>query len=173
LDVSKTESTIVDKLEIIAKEIHEIYRPRVFFDIVPHDKKINILMVVLKNAGRTPAYDITCKFDPDIPYYEGLTLSKLPIFKNLPYLLDGDKIEFTFGSFPSYVSDSTNPTQINVTISYSDSRECKFEHSYVIDINRYRGLLMSDEKDLTDIHKILNSINNELNNLRFMNVKRD
>lgn len=171
---SNPESEIKDKLEIILNEIYEIYRPRVFFDIIPHNKKINILVVTLRNAGRTPAYNITCKFEPDIPYYEGLTLSKLSIFKNLSYLLAGDKIEFTFNSFPSYISDSNNPTQFNVTISYNNSRNHKFEESYVVDINRYRGLLLSDEKDLTDIHKILSSISHDLKNLkRGFGVTRD
>jgi hypothetical protein len=76
----KTENfaDIVGAVREIAFQLQEIYRPRVFFNIVP-DGKVNRLYVVLRNSGRSPAYNIGCIFDPDLPYYVKHPGSSRPI----------------------------------------------------------------------------------------------
>src|SRR5215212_2943038 len=102
-------------------ELREMRRPRVFFDIVPNETRSQILDVVLRNVGGSPAYNINCKFDPDLPYYEKMTLSQMSLFRDLPFLTQGAKIEFPFASFPTYIETSDKPTKITVQVEYSDS----------------------------------------------------
>jgi hypothetical protein len=70
-------------------------RPRLVFDIAPSKKHwYNLYNVYLKNAGGSPAYNITCIFDPDLPYAKDLALGTLPIFRRLNHIVQGDDITF-------------------------------------------------------------------------------
>jgi hypothetical protein len=145
-------------LKEIVDEIHDLRRPRVFLDILPNETKSNILDIVLKNIGGSPAYNISCSFSPDLPYYEKTSLSQMSFFKNLNYLEQGRAIDFPFDSFPSYLADPKNPTKIEVWVEYSDTKGYRYKEKSLVDIEKYRGLLGKDEATLKDVVRQLESL---------------
>jgi len=63
-------------------ESYEMCRPRLVFDIAPGKKYwYEFYNASLKNAGGSPAYNISCIFNPDLPYADNSSLAALPIFK--------------------------------------------------------------------------------------------
>lgn len=78
---------LADLLNDVRKEIFELRRPRLLFDINPSKKhSFNLYDVTLRNVGGSPAYDNnSCTFSPDLPH-GNTTLSELPIFRNLSHL---------------------------------------------------------------------------------------
>lgn len=146
-------------------ELQEMHRPRVFFDIVP-DKRANLLNVVLRNSGRSPAFNITCILDPDLPYDNGISLSSLSVFKDLHFLENGQEIVFFFKTLPSIVEDTDFAKQTNVKLRYFDSRNRQYSENYTINLERFKGVLMSEFADMTDIHKDLNNIRRQLENIQ-------
>jgi hypothetical protein len=146
-------------------EIQDIYRPRIFFDIIP-DKKINLLNIVLRNSGRTAGYDITCTFNPDLPYYDKVRLSSLSLFKNLPFLEPDKEITFFYKHLLSIVEDINFPKKTNVKISYSDSKKNQYLENYDVDLERYKGILLPDFADFSDIHKDLENIIRQLDDIQ-------
>jgi hypothetical protein len=150
--------------ELIA-ESREIYRPRVFVNIVPN-RKVNILDIILRNSGRSPAFNITCSFDPDLPYYNEVTLSNLSLFENLSLLEQNQEISFFYNSLQSVLEDDTFPKKTTVRIKYNDSKNRIYIENYIIDLIKYKGILVSDSADITDIHKDLENIIRQLDNIQ-------
>ena len=68
--MSSNPSSSAEYLAIISATLNDMYRPRVFFDILPGKRNQNLLDGVLKNSGGSPAYNINCSFDPDLKYYD-------------------------------------------------------------------------------------------------------
>jgi hypothetical protein len=164
---NKTEGLgeIVATIKEITFELQDIYRPRIFFDITIGNK-INLLDVVLRNSGRSPAYGISCDFEPDLPYYNNIKLSSLGVFKNLPFLEPNREIKFFYNSLFSVIEDKTLPKKTIVRISYSDSKKNQYIETYTVDLERYKGILLSDFTDITDIHKDLENIKKQLDSIQ-------
>ena len=157
-------SDIVLVLKKLLYEIEELNRPRIFFNIVP--VKVNVLNMILRNSGRSPAYNISCSFDPDLPYYENLTLSSLFIFKNLPFLEQSQEINLFYKNFIDVVNDEESTKKTNIIIKYKDSRGNIYTEKYPLDLDTYKGLLMPVEADMYDIHKDLDNIRKQLDYLQ-------
>jgi hypothetical protein len=156
-------STTEKSLSTIAETLKEMCRPRVFFDIVPGQTNPNLLDVILRNSGGSPAYHITCKFKDDLFYYEGTTLSDLLVFRNLPFLEQGQEIRFFFRDFPSVLKEQVayGKKETIVNVEYSDtneSEEPKYSEKFTVNIERYRGLLSVQRRDINDAVKEIENI---------------
>jgi hypothetical protein len=88
-----------DPLVSIARTLKNAFRPRLYFDIIPEKNNPNLLYIMLRNYGGIPAYNINCKFEEDILYYNDVALSQLAIFKDLPFLGPGQEISSTSETF--------------------------------------------------------------------------
>jgi hypothetical protein len=132
-------------------ELKEIRRPRMLFDIAPNNKRwTNLYYVTLKNVGGSPAFNISCAFTPDLQYAD-TTLSKLPIFKNLHHLAQGDEISFFYESATRFLNDPKYTLKSTVKITYEDSSKNRFDEPFEVDLERYRNILYTEEKDIGDL----------------------
>lgn len=125
----------------LLSEVHNIFRPRLFFSIVPNLE--SDLEVVLSNSGRSAGYNITCSFDPDLPYYGNITLAGLKVFKNLPFLERGQEVRFFFNYLPTVLNDNSIPKVTKVTVTYSDSNRKTYVDDYVIDLKQFSEILVT------------------------------
>jgi hypothetical protein len=125
----------------LLSELNSIFRPRLFFNIVLNDE--NDLEVVLRNSGRSASYNITCSFDPDLPYYGNMTLGKLKVFKDLPFLERNQEIRFFFNYLPTVLNDESIPKVTRVTVEYSDSSSRSYIDYYTVDLTRYNDILVT------------------------------
>jgi hypothetical protein len=95
----------------------------------------NLLDVVIRNSGYTPAYHVTFKFSVDLYHHEKSSLANLPIFKKpIPVIEPGQEIRFFYGSLPSILSrgGAFGKKQTTVTIEYTDVN--KPRHNIIGDI---------------------------------------
>ena len=94
-----------------------IEEPAVSIKVVPSADAANILNLVLKNTGGGAAYDVTVKFNPDIPYKDNITLNQLNMFHNMALLDKGESVELFFASAPVYFK-SDKPKKTKATVEY-------------------------------------------------------
>jgi hypothetical protein len=153
-----------DGLSLLAEAIQNFARPRISFDIVPQSVIPNLLDVVIRNAGYTPAYHVTFKFKDDIYYYEKCSLANLPIFKKeLPILEQGQEIRFFYGDLPSILGrgGALGKKQTKVTVQYTDVNDnpgAKYNDTYEVDIERYKEILSIDRHDINSLVKEISSL---------------
>jgi hypothetical protein len=105
---------MVDEMK---KQRSAIEEPVVSIKVVPSSDATNVLNLVLKNSGGGPAYDISVKFDPDLPYKDSKTLNQLNIFHNMVLLDKGESVELFLASAPEY-SRSNKPKRTTATLEY-------------------------------------------------------
>lgn len=141
----------------MAKQLEEIQRqqlPAITIKIVPTSTEPNILNVVIQNTGKSPAYNISTIFSPDLPYRQGM-ISELSVFKSLPVLAPDEKLEFFFASAIDYFN-SDSPKSSKATISYYTSQSVqnnskKYTTVNQIDLTIYMGQLFVTTKSLNHI----------------------
>ena len=75
--------------------------PAVSIKVVPSTDAANVLNLVLKNSGGSPAYNVSVKFDPDLPYKD-ITLNQLNLFHDMALLDKGESVELFLASAPDY-----------------------------------------------------------------------
>jgi hypothetical protein len=131
----------------LLSELNNIFRPRLFFNILP-DNQGN-LEVVLRNSGRSASYNITCSFDPDLPYYGNMTLGKLKLFKALPFLERNQEIKFFFNYLPSVLNDESIPKVTKVTVHYLDSSNRSYVDDYIVDLEKHSEILAAKTESKT------------------------
>jgi hypothetical protein len=105
-----------DMAEEMKRQRQILERPAVSVRISPNPKYSSLLNMVIKNTGGGAAYDVSIKFDPDLPYYD-THLNLLRIFQKMPLLDKGESIEFVFASEIEYYN-SSNPKSTTATIQY-------------------------------------------------------
>jgi len=67
-------------------------RPSISVVTIPEPRRPGILNLRIANAGRGPAYDLTVRFAPDIPWGDS-TLNTAGILSGMPVLESGQKVE--------------------------------------------------------------------------------
>jgi hypothetical protein len=83
------------------RQRESLENPAVSLRIVPDLRNLQILNMVIKNSGGGPAYDVSVKFNPDLPYEES-SLNQLKYFQKIPLLDKNETIEFFFSSAIEY-----------------------------------------------------------------------
>lgn len=155
---------LTESLASMVHEIREFRRPRIFVDIGPRKGgHVNMLEVSITNAGYDPAFDIACVFEPDLPYGgQTTTMSQLPIFQRLDFLLPHDEIRFFFDSAVSYLNRADVPKKTVASLTYFNSRREKFVETLPIDLERYKKLLWSDKGEFNDLVQRIDEIGRTL-----------
>ena len=148
-------------------ESYEIWRPRLVFDIAPSKKYwSDFYDVSLKNAGGSPAYNITCSLNPDLPYGENSTLSALRIFKNLDHLIQGDEITFYFENASRFLDNDRFLKQTVVTMNFQDAQGRLLSDVSKVDLEKYKGILFLESKGIGNIVSELSKIERTISWIR-------
>lgn len=148
-------------------ESYDTWRPRLVFDIAPSKRYYSDFYdVSLRNAGGSPAYNITCIFSPDLPYAEDSTLSNLPIFKNLDHLVQGDEITFYFGNSLKFLNDDSFRKETVVTMNYEDVQGNSLSDKSKVDLEKYRGIVFVQTKSIDNIVSELHKLERTLSAIR-------
>ena len=154
----ETDATTASLLGKIVEELRELRRPRLVFDIGPSEQEWpSFYEVVLKNVGGSPAYDISCTFDPDLPYHD-TTLSKLNIFRNLSFLEQGAEVRFFFDSSVKFLNDDHFPKTTKIKIAYKNSQGDVLDETLSVDLEKYRHILFHDVKGIQEVVKQLEGV---------------
>lgn len=152
----------------LVEEIKQIHKagcmPYVLVDIKPKEKQVQVLEVVIRNIGEGPAFNLNCKFTPDVIYRQKpkITISDLPIFKNLKVFPPKEEIRFFFAPALEYMKDTTKPKEFEVFISYEDMFKEVHNDSFHIDLKVRSILLFTEEKGLDDVAKEVERLTREI-----------
>lgn len=152
----------------LVEEIKQVRKlesmPYVLVDIKPKETQIQVLEVVIRNIGEWCAFNFNCKFTPDILYREKpkVTISDLPIFKNLKILPPKEEIKFFFANATEYMNDITKPKEFDAFISYEDGFGQVHNESNHIDLAVRNILLFTEEKGLNDVAKEVERLTREI-----------
>ncbi|MEW6621280.1 MAG: hypothetical protein AB1422_18445 [bacterium] len=138
--------------------------PYVIVDIKPRESQIQALEVVIRNIGEGAAFNFNCKFAPDILYRDKpkITISELPIFKNLKVIPPKEEIRFFFAHAMEYINDPAKPKEFEVFIAYEDMFKEMHNDSFHIDLNIRSILLFTEEKGLNDVVKEVERLTREI-----------
>jgi hypothetical protein len=140
---------------------------RLVFDIAPSKKYWSgFYDISLKNAGGSPAYNITCLFNPDLPFAENSTLSSLRIFKNLDHLIHGDEITFYFETASKFLDNDSFPKQTVVIMNFEDAQGKLLSDTSKVDLERYEGIGFIESKSIDNIVSELSKIERTLSWIR-------
>jgi hypothetical protein len=159
---------ITNTLNELLVELKELRRPYVFLDILPGKINPNLLDVIINNVGKSTAYNISCVFDPPLPYTDTTTLSDMAIFKTQFFLASNQEIRFVYRDLFSILAEGPafGPKQTNVTVRYEDSKKRVYHDNYVINLERFKGLLSIEQRGLNDLFKELGNIRKELERIQ-------
>jgi len=152
----------------VKKQTELLEKPIVTIKTIPDKNEPWIINLIIKNTGNAPAYDISTKFIPDLPY-NNTTLNKLNIFKNLPILDIGESIELFFDSAIEYLN-SNKPKIIIATITYSkmpdEKSKKKITKKIEINIEERKDQLYIKQNG---IHELVEEIK-KMNEALFLNI---
>lgn len=131
--------------------------PAVIVRLIPGHKNPNLLHFSVKNTGGGPAYDISIKFLPNLPYRENTSLNTLNMFQNMPLLEQGEEISFYY-MHAAELYNTSHPKKVDVTVTYynapkQNQRSKKFMNNYNIDFEERRGQMSLEVKDMNDLVK--------------------
>jgi len=143
----------------VARE--EDRRPYVFVDFI-FDSSVILLLV--KNSGRSGAKNVTFKFSPEIVNTEVRNkISELSMFKNgIKFLPPSKEIKTWFDMAPQYYK-SNLPKSFIVNISYSDVvSHKKYEEVFELDLNAYLGITTLGRKTIHNIAEELKKLHDIL-----------
>jgi hypothetical protein len=112
-------------------------RPDVIVDFLFED---GMLFVAVQNISSRPALRVHIAFDPPFKGLGGtVSVSELPLFRNIEFLAPGRSIRTLLDSSAGYFARQ-EPEQITATISYSDRSGHKFSCTILHDLAIYRDI---------------------------------
>lgn len=130
--------------------------PVVTLRLLPEVKNNNFLSFTLKNTGGGPAYDLSVRFNPDLPYGNE-TLNNLNMFKRMSLLDKNEEVNFLFDSASEYYN-SNNPKVTVATVTYykqpKDQKKTKaIVRDFEIDFEERKGQMNLITRDISDLVK--------------------
>lgn len=132
--------------------------PVVSVRIVPDSSIFGMLNFSVRNSGGGPAYDISIRFSPDLPYHGG-TVNDISMFKNMPVLDKNETVDFLFASSHEYFN-SDEPKSTIATIEYYKTPKTNQAKKNVpiirevrVNIEERKGLLYVNRYSLHDLVK--------------------
>ena len=145
-------------------------RPNVVMFTEPMDGDWQFLEIVVKNFGRTPAFDIRIQLDtpPEMsPDYAGAAITKLAIPETIPILAPNQEWRALWDHAPDHISTDGIKNRHEGTVKYTDvNRAILYETPVVLDFNLLKDTQRIDRKTVHDVAKILKSdlasVNKEL-----------
>ncbi|RMA90898.1 hypothetical protein [Priestia megaterium] len=130
--------------------------PVVTIRLLPDIKNNNFLSFTLKNTGGGPAYDLSVKFNPDLPYGEG-TLNNLNMFKQMSLLDKNEEVNFLFDSAFEYYNSNHPMTTMATVIYYKHPKDQKkgkaILRDFEINFEERKGQMNLITRDISDLVK--------------------
>jgi hypothetical protein len=123
------------------KEMREAQtKPNVFVTALPDEENKFWIDMLIQNMGLGPAFNIKFELTPDFYMSENKQhLSEVNLIKNgLPELGPNQKWQFPLTRASTIQEKLPEPFEIEVT--YEDSAQHTFEHTYSIDFSQFLGL---------------------------------
>lgn len=124
------------KLVSETKKMREIQiEPKVFVYVQPREECINVIDIIIKNAGLGPAYDIEFNINPDFQQISGKLLSEIGFLKDgLKYLAPNQKYQFILTVLNS--ENKKNP-KFNIKVTYKNIHKKSYEELFMMDISQF------------------------------------
>ncbi|MBI2417140.1 MAG: hypothetical protein HYV28_04435 [Ignavibacteriales bacterium] len=157
------------------EETKRINEPAVSVKIAPDKDNYDFLNLIIQNTGGSAAYDVTVRFDPDLPYmgtYD--TVNVLPKLKYIALLEKQERIEFFFSLAYDLESDSTEneeknkyPKETTATICYNKKKKKAeekkdVERKYEINLLENKGQIYVNKKKMNDLFKEIEELKHGL-----------
>lgn len=135
-------------------------RPYVYVDFV---FDTSVILIMVKNSGRSGAKDIKFSFSPALISSEKTKVSEINMFKDgIKFLPPGAEIKTWFDMGPSFYK-SDLPKIYNVQIEYQNAiTDKKYCESFVLDLTTRLGITTIGRHTLHDLVEELKKINNTL-----------
>lgn len=165
-------SATKDAAESAAKTVYEMktareaeYRPYVvaYFDILRN----NIILLTLKNLGRSQAINVTVEFEPEI---EATDKDKIRgilsrSFKGIS-LQPQQELTTYIDQVSRYLGNKDFPRAYKALVKYDGSSSAQpYNDMFLLDIGVYEGLLVVDAKDMAALVDELRSINPKVSSM--------
>ena len=139
--------------------------PEIAISLRPHEISVNLVMLCIENVGTGTAHDVKFTTNPssipnlDIPF-ENIGFLK----SGIGYFESGRRIEqflvSVIGKF-----DELKQTLLNITVTYKDSANRKYERSFSLDFAEGVGFSQIGSPPLYEIAKVTKEIQKDLRNI--------
>lgn len=137
-------------------------RPYVVVYMEPTDATPQIIDLVIKNFGKTAAYDVHVRFDPPLRRsVQGQQAEDVWVFDQLPVLVPGQEWRTMWDFGPSR-AQSDLPERYEASVTYRSSRRPLPPLKYVLDWSAYMGRRWVTTYNLHDAAKALREIQRTL-----------
>lgn len=142
------------------KAREEDQRPYVYVDFIFDS---SVIMIMVKNSGRSGAKDVTFSFSPALISSKNKTISEINMFKEGVRFLPPDReIKTWFDMGPSFYK-SNLPKAYSVAVKYQSVINNKqYQESFVLDLNTRLGIATIGRHTLHDLVEELKKINKTL-----------
>ena len=111
-------------------------RPYVIVDFVFEN---GLFSIAIENIGDRPAIDVSVRFDKEFHGAGGRAVTKLGLFRKIPFLAPRRRIATFLDSSAAYFA-RREPTDITVTVGYADASGAVFKDAMHHDLAIYRDL---------------------------------
>lgn len=109
-------------------------RPYVIVDFVFEN---GLFWIAIENIGERPAIGLSITFDKAFHGADGQVIPKMAVFRGIPFLAPRRRITTLLDSSAAYYARH-EPTDITVTVTYSDSSGAPFKDAMHHDLAIYR-----------------------------------
>ena len=141
------------------------HTPEIAIFLRPHEVHIKCLMLCIENVGTGPARGL--RFQTDFSFKpDGKTpLEEISFLKNgITYFGRGQKIEHFLVSVVEKLDDLKR-SPLEITVTYRDSTNHKYEDSFHLDFGELEGLSRIGEPPVSKIAKSVEGIQKDLSKL--------
>jgi len=135
-------------------------RPVMILDFdVPYGQ--HLIMLVLKNEGKSLAKNVSCTIKPELIDSRGRNISKSPLFsKPIETFAAGKEIRQIFDGFVQYLGDkNTFPLTFEVIMQYADMEGNQYQENMTMDLSIYKEIQFT-------INRPYKNMEDEMKNLR-------
>ena len=139
----------IDEMKISRKEAN---KSNIVFYVELKERHLNF---VIKNTGKTTAYDIKIRSNPKFKYDKKEEYNYDSIFKNtIPSMPPGFEIKVSFNDTLSILTEEEN-LRYDVNISFNDIYGDKIQEKVIVDFSYLKGMFPKIPKDIdSSLHNI-------------------
>jgi len=119
-----------------------------------------LILLAVKNIGKTIAEDIVITFEPELESSEGKEINDIPMIKDgISSLPPGGEIKTLFDSTVSYFNNENLPRTYQSTIKYKGGISDRYRTvAQSIDLSAYEGVSFVSEKGMRQLVKEIEKI---------------
>ena len=139
--------------------------PEIAVSLRPHEISVNLVMLCIENIGTGAAHDVKFIIDPPSVPSLDIPFEKIGFLKSgIRYFEHGRRIEqflvSVIGKF-----DELKQTQLEITVTYKDSTNRKYERAFLLDFAEGVGFSQIGSPPLYEIAKTTKEIQKDLHDI--------